>query len=212
MRYSHQHKFILLANPKSGSTTLRSLLDPFSDISWDYFKQDDRELEHHSSATKVRAVFGSHGWPFDDYYSFTSIRNPWAKELSLFLYSRPDFNHRCFYDEQYEPWKGLCDFVPWMQVRLFSDHPLIPIDHYAFDSGKKIVDDILLMEDFGRSVPRLLDRLGLPASPIPVKNKFGFSVDYRDWYSADLRRKLAQRYAHDIEIGGYTFEGDWRRT
>ena len=32
MRISHQHKFILFCNPKTGSDSLREMFDPYSDV------------------------------------------------------------------------------------------------------------------------------------------------------------------------------------
>ena len=82
MRISHQHKFVFLANPQSGSTSIRKLLDPYSEIK----SSTQFPYHHHVNAPSLRKHFQEMDWEWEDYLKFTTIRNPWDKMVGRYFY------------------------------------------------------------------------------------------------------------------------------
>ena len=165
MRFSRSRKFIYLANPKTGSTSIRNLLEDISD----HQQLIDRGQYHeHWSACEYKAVFSSNGWSWDGYYRFLTIRDPWKKYVSNYLYSRPDQMYRPFYHPQYDPDSSFQhDFRSWVMyyARDLDRHPpgCPPLSQFAWQQGVCLVDDIFPIETFAeKALPQLKQRLSLP--------------------------------------------------
>ena len=52
MRISHKHKFIFIAVPKTGSTSVRSIIDPYSDIT--SVNDKNSPYKHHTTALNLK--------------------------------------------------------------------------------------------------------------------------------------------------------------
>ena len=75
MRISHKLKFIFFSIPRTASESIRSALDPYSDI-----KSEPKGLYHnHITALALRNHFNEMGWVWDDYFKFAFVRNPWDR-------------------------------------------------------------------------------------------------------------------------------------
>ena len=83
MRISHDNKFVFIAIPKTGSTTVRKLLDNFSDIKSIHLNGN---FAMHATAQQVKSEFVVKGWSWIDYYKFTVVRNPIARLHSFHSY------------------------------------------------------------------------------------------------------------------------------
>ena len=211
MRYSVKNKFVLICIPKSGTTSLRAMLTPHSDIGWDYFNQSDREWERHVTASQLRPIFESKGLDWSAFWVFTSLRNPWAALVSWFNYFRPDENFREFWAEDYFP-ANPASFESFVRHRIESNNRYDNVTNFILDkNGKRLVNQVILLEHFAEAIPELCQRLGLPFNGTPRENvREGFRRPYQDWYSEDLRNAVAKHYAENVELGGYTFEGGVR--
>jgi len=95
MRISHKHKFIFLSKPKCASESIREKLNKFSDIK----SEGKYPYHHHTTAFELRMHFNAMGWNWDEYFSFTTIRNPWDMIVSLYHYGKPDKNGLYFYEK-----------------------------------------------------------------------------------------------------------------
>ena len=86
MRISHKKKFIFLANPRSASTSIRKILDPYSDISSKLISEVDQNFPfyHHITALELKNIFEKKGWDWDSYTKFCIIRNPYERIVSLY--------------------------------------------------------------------------------------------------------------------------------
>lgn len=211
MRYSVANKFILICMPKTGSTSLRSMLTPHSDIRWAYFDKPDREWERHVTAAQLKPIFEAKQLRWKDFWSFTAIRNPWAIQVSSFNYFRPDENYREFWADDYFP-RNPISFEQFVRNKVENNIRYENVTNFAFDTeGNRLLNQIILLEHFNQALPELWRRLGLPFKGVERKNvRMGSRRPYQDWYSKELRELVASHYAENIEMGGYTFDGGFR--
>ncbi|WP_367268204.1 sulfotransferase family 2 domain-containing protein [uncultured Thiohalocapsa sp.] len=80
MRISHQHRFVFLSNPQSGSTSIRIALDPYSDIK----SSTEFPYHHHTNARRLKEHFLKQGWDWNSYFKFTTVRNPWDRMVARY--------------------------------------------------------------------------------------------------------------------------------
>ena len=209
MRFSKVRKFIYLANPKTGSTSVRSMLDSISD----HKKLIKKKQYHdHWSAQEYKLVFKKNGLNWDDYYVFTTIRNPWAKYLSNYFFSKPDNNFAPFYYPQYNPKTEFkYDFDDWIKYYIVEMNRFPPgcppLRNFAYAKDSKcLVNDIFPIESFNRiALPRIINKLSLDNNTcLPWLNKTSKS-NYRHYYNDELAALISITCDLDIEIGQYTF-------
>ena len=231
MRISHRHKFIFFSNPKTGSESVRKLLDPYADIRGVPFWETSPAMPFyaHISPREVRDLFVQRGWDYDSYFKFTFIRNPWARLVSLY---------EMIYGAKKRK-KGVVASVSGFLRNLRGHHPspagfrkwiktvrpdgvggggpanqrwqrygTYSILAYAGDDGGgMLVDKVIRLEDITNELIPLLERIGVPNAgslAIPRVNvrKHSPYIAYYDDECADLVRR---NYAYDIETFGYRF-------
>lgn len=215
MRISHRFKFIFFAFPKTGSTSVRSILTPLSDIIGRDVHHIAREpsgwaIPAHISPPELASAFGEIG-RYDDYFRFVCLRNPWTRMVSAYRMvrvQRPD------YREPFERWLlgvrtsgrggGADDasFIPrWERFATYT------LDNYICDeNGKRLVDRVFRMEDLATVADELRAR------DIPVVGHIGREnskkpVDVNEFYTPAVRAVVAMRYAKEIEEFGYAYPG-----
>ena len=140
MRISHKYKFIFLSNPQSGSTSIRTILNRYSDIK----SSAEFPYHHHTNARRLKAHFQEMGWDWDEYLKFTTIRNPWDRMVGRYHYGLKNPN-----SIWHIPAKSVSNF------REFIRHPKIvkasqnsTINKFAFgEDGKCLVNYILKLEE-----------------------------------------------------------------
>lgn len=166
MRISHQHKFVWISKPKTGSTSVRKLLDKYSDIK----STDSRPYHHHTTVDQARALFAENGWNFDDYQVFVCDRNPWDLMTSIWKYSKVNERHQKFFEKNYDPSLrliGFDEFVrakktwDWMQnhhrLEVFAGAEPRPANVRVYDIGGQ---QDQLLADLSAVVGKTLGPLG----------------------------------------------------
>ncbi len=213
MRISHREKFVFLSNPRSGSETVRKLLDSKSDLRVDkHIKYENflsicsANIKHtflypHSPATVVRDFFKFKGWDWNSYFKFTTIRNPWDKIVSIYHYGRPDNHNRYFWEDNYDPQSGLAEFKSWL---LNKGVYFYPITYFAFEGEKCLVDKIIKIEEIDTDIPMVLANFGIEIKSVPKTNATKHD-NYRKYYDSETAQLVGDKFKKDIEIGEYTF-------
>lgn len=193
MRISHRYKFVFLANPRCGSTSVRKVLDPFTDI----YSGNEFPYHHHAGVRHLKPHFAEQGWDWDCYSVFTTIRNPWARVASCWRFGEenPKSIWRRWRDES---GNNFDRFV----ARSFHKLPL----SYRFvdEEGVYGVHDFLMIETIDQYLPPLLADLGIEVGEAPHLNATD-GRDYRDYFSEEAREIVAEVFSSDIEQGGYSF-------
>ena len=214
MRVSHQHSFIFFAVPRTGSTTVRRVLDQYSDIQSVYITETDEEhpFYHHISPREVLEIFDERGWTYEEYRTFCFVRNPWDRVVSL-------FHHRM--KMWHDGWVGTLKRKVKMRVKqqqLFdqfvknqiSDWGRLeePVTHFISDDvGAPLVDDVLKFENISTVLPGYLSsHFGISLSPnqLPHKNR-SHRKSYGRYYDAHTKSIIDSVYEADIKRFSYSF-------
>ncbi|MCK4678323.1 MAG: sulfotransferase family 2 domain-containing protein [Bacteroidales bacterium] len=218
MRISHKHRFVFLAIPRTGSTTVRNVLDDYSDIKSIHISEitDGFPFYHHISARELKNIFERRGWEWSDYKKFCMIRNPYDRVVSLYY-------HRLKMESNIMKNRGVIgnsignvkDIVK--PVNTFKDYLMhinprnrLPTSLKAFicdDNGNFLVDDVLMYEKLNEDLPNYLDNLGIniTAEDIPHLNASQNRSAYRDYFDEDTKKRVSELYAYEISRFGYNF-------
>ena len=86
MLISHQKKFIFLKRYKCASTSIENIFGQVADVKgtqhYPYY--------HHTHLVPLQRHFKEMGWDWNEYFVFTSLRNPKELLKSLYCYGLPD--------------------------------------------------------------------------------------------------------------------------
>ena len=208
MRVSHKFKIIFLSNPKTGSTSVRKILNKYSEIKSGI---TDKNLFHHLNALKAKKYFEENNIDiWYDYVSITTIRNPFERAVSNYFYSKPDKYGIHFYQDNYDESTIFeMDFNKWLKtkIEIHGKVPgLISFEEFCCDeNGNCIVDYVIPIEKIDIELPKLLKRLGINYNDnIPRSNKTSHKR-YQFYFNDESRKLIEEKYKKDIEIGGYVF-------
>lgn len=198
---SGKYKFVYYEIQKCASETMR-----------EYFLGTTRRNTTNNVYGAVRLSGGrSKAAPYEngDYVMFTFVRNPWARTISAWL---SKFVH--YHDPAHPTLPGIRDprlslsttfeeYVDFIcqtpdqraDCHFKSMHTFIPTGCLV---GK--VENIKCdFSDFRKII-------GIPLLPIPKRNVTSKDKPWREYYTDDLIKKVAERYARDIELYKYTFD------
>jgi hypothetical protein len=138
---------------------------------------------------------------FAGYFKFAFVRNPFDRFVSYCAFMlrggevferRPRDVMRHFLFEQ-----------PPEQHILFQPQASLLV---AEDGATLLTDAIGRVEDMQGSYDAICGRIGIASRPLDRVNSTRRG-DYRRYYDPPLIDAVAARYARDLELFGYTFEG-----
>lgn len=188
---SHKHKFILIRVPKTASTTISRTLDPYFDIRGQaIIPGTDNAYYHHRTSQYMKSHFDKMNWNFDNYFKFAFVRNPFAREVSLWKY---------FLKIKKEKYT----------VENFSDFVKLPAHdscmQYVVDAtGEKLIDYIGKTETIQQDFDIICTKIGISSKKLPHLRKTKHR-HYTEYYDDETREIVAEKYAKDIEFFGYGF-------
>lgn len=132
---------------------------------------------------------------WNDYQTFTVVRNPWDRVVSDFFYCKKEkyvpenssFRDEVIYNkDNKDRWKSPC--YDWLTL-----------------NGKLAVDNILRFENLKSDFEKMCHKLDLPNDiNLPHLNKTHHR-HYTEYYDDELRDIVAKKYKNDIKHFGYEF-------
>ena len=194
MILSHLHKFIYIAVPKTGTTSVQKQLEStnikgiriFNLVGHEGWTTEDRFRKH------IPVVdLKNHINKFDQYFKFGFSRNPWDLMVSWYAYrQRPN---------------ALIS-TRGMSLSEFIKKTDMGMQHtYFFDEiGNNLMDFIGKTENLQEDLNIICDKIGIPNQQLPHKNKSKHK-HYTEYYDDETRQIVAEKYAKDIEYFGYEF-------
>ena len=206
MIISHQHRFISVAIPKTGTHSvrraLRTHLGPddleqvrlFVEKSFP-FPELARLGHGHITLLQIRPFIEE---AFDSYFKFAFVRNPFDRFVSYCSFmTRQD---------------GAFDRDPKAVMRRFLfERP--PLRHLQFqpqhvficgEEGELLADELGRVEQMQESYDSICARIGIPSAPLERANS-SRRGHYRDYYDQQLIDGVARFYARDLELFGYEY-------
>lgn len=213
---SHKHKCIFIHIPKTGGSTIEKIFHPQKKDRNErnlYGQHANSPLEgglQHLTSTKIIERVGSE--LFEDYFTFSFVRNPWDKMVSQYSY----LNHMPGMREKI----GIgpdTNFKEYLKVVDKTDRKhaqLQPQSHFITDDDGKInVDFIGRFENFEGDLRLLLKRFALGRSFFGLFNRKIPKVNASRrkntgiYYDDESRELVARIYKKDIELFNYQFPG-----
>lgn len=210
MIISYRHQFIFAAVPKTGTHAVRQALrEQLADddveqvglfVNRRFPWADLAAIQHgHLSLRQVRPYVGED--VFDGCFKFAFVRNPFDRFVSYCAFmlrggdvfqQRPrDVMHHFLFRE------------PPEQHILFQPQASLLVDE---DGRTVLTDRIGRVEDMQASYAAICADIGIPARPLDRVNGSRHG-DYRRYYDRTLIDGVAARYAQDLDLFGYSFEG-----
>lgn len=203
MRISHKYKFIYFSKPRSASTSLRKLLDRYTDI----VSEATGPYFHHATARELNSHFQQMGWDWNSYYKFTTVRNPWDLLVSLYHFGKRDVNNLFFWENgqkgiKYDP-ENLMSFDEYIRKKyVFEWYSLA---NFVLDeNNQSLVDRIIKVEDIDKGIQEVFKNIGLPITDVPKLNITNHG-NYRPYYDEETKNRVAKIFWYDIQVGGYEF-------
>jgi hypothetical protein len=203
MRFSHEYRLLLISNWKCGSSTLARIFSPITEFDWDsrskcrqFFGRDYATMVHFP-ASKMKREFVLRGWEFDEYVTISSVRNPWARAVSLFedLRGRPTDDFDEFLRAGLPHWRsGLRN--RWNSYEMFHER------------GRRIVKYVIRIEYLQQELPPIVRSLwpDLDLDYSWIVNR-GDHRPFRDYYTNKQSvERVADFFRYDVETFGYRFD------
>jgi hypothetical protein len=210
MIISHRHRFIFAAVPKTGTHSVRQVLrEQLGEgdveqvglfVNKRFPWQDLAAIQHgHLSLRQVRPYLGAEA--FSDYFKFAFVRNPFDRFISYcaFMLRGGDL----FQQQPREVMRHFLFVAPPQQHILFQPQAALLLD----DDGKTLLSDMVgRVEDMQASLDAICARIGIASRALDRVN-CSQRGDYRHYYDQALIDGVTARYAQDLDLFGYSFDG-----
>ena len=203
MRISLGKRVVFLSNPRCGSGSIRTMLDPWSDIKG----AKGGPVHRHACLRSVERYLAETGAPpLKEFSIFTTVRNPWARVVSIYHFglrkprsiwhapavasgSVAAFAHHEILDWVFGPNAG---------------HPEGPFDILSFTKTERgenpaAVFDVASMEAVGK---HLAER-GIEVETKHINRTR--HAHYAEYFDARSRDRVSDLFRADIELMGYVF-------
>ncbi len=212
MIISHSKKFIFVHIQKNAGTTITIYLDKylnyqdmvigateFGEKIQPFFKKK-YNLQKHSHAKRIKAVTGDEVW--NNYFSFSFVRNPWDRMVSL-------YNYCCKGKYKFPICKEAIEagsFSQFIRGQCFQSLPQ-QLAYLTDKQGNVLVDFIGKQESIQKDFDYVCEQLQVPSTDI---QKFKHNVktfdNYQDYYNSDEDIDIVKnKFASDINFFGYKF-------
>lgn len=203
MIISNENRYIFIAVPKTGTTSVQKLLlehDPTARTYGIEIEGKNYRFGEHDTALQIKTELGSR---YADYRTFGFIRNPYSRLVSSYFFYR---NGKPITKGNKKPWPTrlrvayarLLPFKLWALTYPYKSNR----QHFLDEHGRMIVDFVGTFENLGSDLAKIFEAIGLsvPADQLPHSNKSKHS-SYEDYFSNEsFKRKIVRTLRDDLEF------------
>ena len=193
-------KYIYIKNPKAACSSILQVI-------YDWGHGPVRRLPLHGRGNggrskRIKADFKP------DYFKFSFVRNPWSRFVSLFQDKTKNVIGTNWQMRNWSRYKNHT-FEEFAQAMLKRD--VNNIDRhsrlqYLNLNRAEYIDFYGKVENFEEDMNYVASKIGLEIQNIPWQNK-AVKTDYREYYNNETIKIVEEIYQKDIEVFGYTFDG-----
>ena len=210
MIISHRHRFVFAAVPKTGTHSVRQALrEQLGDedveqvglfVNKRFPWSDLAAIQHgHLALRQVRPYLGDEA--FDGYFKFAFVRNPFDRFVSYCAFMLR--GGEAFQQRPRDVMRHFLFVDPPEAHILFQPQASLLVDA---DGKTMLANAVGRVEDMQASYDGICARIGIASRPLDRVNGSQHG-DYRLYYDQALIDGVAARYAQDLELFGYVFEG-----
>lgn len=209
MLISDSHEFIFVRVRKTASSSMTSQLEPYllprPESRWSRIKSRAHiEKDYRKYRFRAHAEIGTAQRLIDPeqfarYFKFAIVRNPWDRLVSEYEYILKTESHGRH--KKVVKLGGFDRFVDMQIPRrdAYQLHALCGRD------GQFLMDFVGKLETVDQNWKTICGRIGVPHADLPRKN-VSVHRPYSDYYSPQLRDKVAKYWAPEIRKFDYEFE------
>ena len=195
-------KFLFIHVPKTGGNSIQCSLGRYGDdaivataphhdgIERFELRHPDLPTEKHSTLSDYRSLLDHQ--TFGELFRFAVLRNPWERMVSLF----------------FSPHRGISrwdrdSFLAVIEDALPTRHYICAAPHTSQLDGD--LDHLLRFEKLSVDFRLACERIGIAPPALPVRNRSAHR-HYSTYYDTELLEFVGEKFAEEIELGGYGFE------
>jgi hypothetical protein len=211
---SHKHQCIFIEVPKTGSSSIRSIIGKPSRPHLNICQVRGEMRRHWTKSTGLLNHLGDCAYQclprkkrkqwgeqmFNDYFKFGFVRNPWDRVVSLYHRSEGlQLKGKMSFDE----------FVEWIKYSSSTCNHPVPhtnqLDWLVDPHGNILVDFIGRFVSLADDWKQVAKKLKV-TTELPHKNKNPNKNHYSEYYNTKTRDIIARKFCIDIEHFEYTFD------
>lgn len=205
---SHKHKFIFVAIPKTGTSSVISVLGKIDPEAC----ESKTSPEKHLTLTEYQSMYPD----TRDYYSFTIVRNPWDRLVSQYFFTRrvtQNFKYGFFKDNKVEDtsFQSFIHNIVGKGIPYTKHSYNTKTSKQSWDSNSDQLNYINMnitrickFESLQFEFNIICDEINIPRHQLPHNNPTKHK-HYTEYYDDETKQIVADLFAKDIEYFGYQF-------
>lgn len=215
MLVSHKFKFITIDIPKTGTASYENTLKPYIDlIGLQKHEVSDSAFYQHENAKDTKLKFFRLGFDWNEYFKYTTIRNPWARFASYYMWVKNKFD----LESSKTPssvvskmfiarWKKIFDMYEYdghkVLRHIVKANP--SQDHYFVSNNIILVDYIAKTEEIDQHFSFLCSKVGIDPVPKLQHQHKNPSYNYKDLYNQEIIDMVAEKEKYILKNYNYQF-------
>ena len=209
MLVSESHQFLFVHVPRTGGTSMRQILTPYSTQGskgrvnklWSRLglaPWNRRHFPVHTALSQAEAQLPRQ--VFRDYFKFAFVRNPWERMASHYQALTLDRGH-----PRHDKVRSLADFAEYLSYEANRGKAFQSL-LVTEASGKLGLDFLGRFENLAADFSDVCARIGIDAD-LPYLNQANPNgYNWREMYNSSCQALVAKHWAQEIEMLGYAFD------
>jgi hypothetical protein len=202
-----QYKATFFHVEKCAGSSIKTWLKPYTDILYFHTlgknEREDGNVGPHFSPNHFMQIYGVEEWAKLG-FTFASIRNPWERLVSLYLYLKRTPKHAWTRDRNWQKESEYANNLSFAEY--IQRHPPPSIQQRICFNGAIMMDYLIRFECLAGDIEILQDILQMEHGPLLTYEKRAPQYHWRDFYTDSLQKWVHDYYYFDCTQLGYTYE------